>query len=141
MKRNFLFVILVLYLVILIKLIVFKYPSEVIFNFSNANLIPFKTIFGYISGEPTWGIAMRNILGNIIALIPFGFLLTGIYQKLQWKSVLLTALITGIILELLQILFKSGIFDVDDIILNFVGVFMGYLLFVYFNNIFRKTKI
>lgn len=139
MRKKFLYIILVLYLLLLIKLIVFKYPFGITFSFINANLIPFKTILGYISGEPTWKIAMRNLLGNIILLIPLGFLFAGIYQKLKWKGVLLVGLITGTILESLQILFRSGIFDVDDILLNFVGVFMGYLLFIYFSNVLKKN--
>jgi len=141
MKNKYIIVILILYLVILIKLIVFKYPLGMTFSFSKANLMLFKTISVYASGEPTWKIATRNLLGNIILLIPLGFLFTGLYQKLKWKSIFLVGLIIGTTLELLQVLFKSGIFDIDDIILNLLGIIMGYWLFNFLKIIFIKIKI
>jgi len=58
MKNKLLFIILALYLVLIVRLIVFKYPPGVTFSTANANLIPFKTILGYLTGEPTWKIAI-----------------------------------------------------------------------------------
>jgi len=137
MKNRYLYIVLILYSLLIIRLIVFKYPPGVTFSLSNANLIPLKTILSYISGEPTREIAMRNLLGNIAVLIPFGFILVSTQKRLKWKGVLLVGLITGIILELLQILFGSGIFDIDDIILNSLGVIIGYLLFTFLKYILK----
>ncbi len=78
-------------------------------------------------------------MGNVVVLAPFGFLLVIQYQKLKVGSVLLIGLVIGIILELLQVIFKSGILDIDDIILNSLGVVIGYLLFVFLKNVFKKT--
>jgi len=81
---------------------------------------------------------MRNLLGNIVVLIPLGFLLAALYQKIKWGRVLLIGLLTGMILELLQVIYKSGILDIDDIILNTLGVVIGYLLFVFIYEVFKK---
>jgi glycopeptide antibiotics resistance protein len=72
-------------------------------------------------------------------LVPFGFLITILYQNIKWKKVLLIGLSVGASLELLQVIFKSGIFDIDDIILNFLGVVLGYLLFIFIYGVFKKT--
>lgn len=138
MKNKYLVIILFIYTTLILKLIVFKYPPGITFSIANANLIPFKTILGYLLGEPTWRIAMRNLLGNVVLLIPFGFLLTSMYQKIKWVSVLLIGVFVGIILELLQVIFKSGILDIDDVILNSLGVIIGYLLFIFIYGIFKK---
>lgn len=139
MKNKYLIIIIILYLALLIKLIVFKYPPGMTFSVANANLMPFRTILDYLSGEPTWRVAMRNLLGNIVLFIPFGFLLAFGYQTIKWRKVLLIGLSIGTSLELLQVIFKSGIFDIDDIILNFLGVVLGYLLFIFIYGVFKKT--
>jgi glycopeptide antibiotics resistance protein len=139
MKNKYLIIIIILYLALLIKLIVFKYPPGMTFSVANANLMPFRTILDYLSGEPTWRVAMRNLLSNIVVLVPFGFLITILYQNIKWKKVLLIGLSVGASLELLQVIFKSGIFDIDDIILNFLGVVLGYLLFIFIYRVFKKT--
>lgn len=139
MKDKYLYIVLALYLLVLVKLIVFKYPPGITFSTTNANLIPFKTILGYLTGEPTWKIAMRNLLGNIALLIPFGLLIGAQYQKIKYSRVLLVGLFAGTILELLQVIFRSGILDIDDVILNFLGVVFGYFLFLFFKNIFKQN--
>lgn len=138
MKNKYLVIVLVIYTALILRLIVFKYPPGITFSTTNANLIPLKTILGYLAGEPTWKIAIRNLLGNIIVLIPFGFLFATLYQKIKWGRVLLIGLFTGIILELLQVIFKSGILDIDDVILNSLGVIIGYLLFIFIYGLFKK---
>lgn len=138
MGKKIIIISIILYSVLILKLIVFKYPSGITFSTANANLIPFKTILGYLTGEPTWRIAMRNLLGNIVVLAPFGFLIAILYQNIKWSRVLLIGVFTGVILELLQVIFKSGILDIDDIILNSLGVVIGYLLFVFIYEVFKK---
>ena len=96
------------------------------------NLYPFKTIFSYIieynSNNTTPFII--NIIGNIVVFIPFGFLFPITFHKqLNRLDKLLFASSTGIlIIEILQLLFKLGVFDIDDIILNTIGVVIGFVI-------------
>ncbi len=60
------------YLAILLKVIVFKYPS--VHFLPEYNFIPFKTILPYLTGYPTWIVARDNLLGNIVTFIPLGIL-------------------------------------------------------------------
>lgn len=67
-----------------------------------------------------------NFLGNIIVFIPFGFL--GIaHQKFNsLKTLIIYFLSVIIIIEFLQYITRRGVFDIDDIFLNTLGVFIGF---------------
>ena len=89
----------------------------------NINLIPFKSISPYLRNitEPY---AFKNILANILVFIPLGFFVSNKNSKNVFKALIICL---GVILsiELIQLLFKIGFFDVDDIILNFIGSLIG----------------
>ncbi|GGG56872.1 hypothetical protein GCM10007332_18190 [Epilithonimonas arachidiradicis] len=69
------------------------------------------------------------MLGNIILFIPYGFL--GIlYPKFnQFKWLLLVFFITINIIEFSQYYFKRGFADIDDVILNTLGLTIGYIIY------------
>lgn len=96
------------------------------------NIYPCKTIFSYIidynSNNPASFVI--NIIGNIVVFVPFGFLLPMAFQKqLDRLDKLLFASVTGIlVIELLQLVLKVGVFDIDDIILNSIGVVAGFVV-------------
>lgn len=96
------------------------------------NLYPCKTIFSYIVDYNSNNTApfVINIIGNIIVFVPFGFLLPIAFQKqLDRLDKMLFASVTGIlIIELLQLVLKVGVFDIDDVILNSIGVVAGFVI-------------
>ena len=133
-------ILLCLYLVILTKLILFKYIplTEIInhFTFSNNeyhwrsnNFIPFKTIIFYLFiADVNVNIRIENIVGNIIGFAPFGFILPSLakgFQKLG--AVAFATFCLSITFELLQLVLELGSFDVDDLILNTIGGILGYI--------------
>ncbi len=74
---------------------------------------------------------MINILGNIIAFMPFGFLLPIVYEKYRgFFRVAFYSLLFSLAAEAIQMVTRVGIFDVDDILLNTGGGILGYLLYV-----------
>ena len=99
------------------------------------NLTPFATISRYVqhltwaNRQDLWGSAAVNLLGNIIMFIPLGFLMPRIFRRLRklWKTLLLCI---GIIvaIELVQLVTLVGTCDVDDLILNVLGIYLGYFL-------------
>lgn len=120
------------YIVFLLKIIVFKYPSSMVFELAEGNFMPFKTILTYLSGHPTWIVVKNNLLGNIALFVPLGLFLPFLSKhSLGFGTVTSIALAIGIAIEGTQILFQAGVFDVDDIILNALGVVVGYGVFVY----------
>ena len=99
----------------------------------NYNLIPFRSISSQLERITQWW-ALKNLLGNIIPFIPFGFLLPVIYRKCSSAiKVLSVGLASILLIEIFQFLTKLGSFDVDDIILNMTGIVCGYLTFLVIN--------
>lgn len=98
----------------------------------NYNLIPFKTVTDYIISNRHYsaGILFINLIANIIVFIPLGFLLPIIKENMRsFFRVVFVSFIIILGAESLQYIFNVGIFDVDDIILNMLGVMIGYIGF------------
>ena len=103
-------------------------------GYGGINLTPFKEMFRYTFGSQKF---IKNIVGNILLFIPFGF---GTSYYLNSKKALPPVIITLIVslcAEGIQYL-TGRIFDVDDILLNIFGGFLGYLLYVAFSAIRSK---
>lgn len=116
------------YTALLLKLIVFKYPVGYTVV-GEANLVPFKTILMYLSGQPTWTVARDNLVGNIVLFVPLGMLLAFIPKRPPKNMVIIAvSLGLGVAMEVTQALLHAGVFDIDDILLNALGVTVGYLL-------------
>ncbi|WP_074106561.1 VanZ family protein [Paenibacillus helianthi] len=101
------------------------------------NLELFRTIRLYFDLENGVSVTGRviNILGNVIVFAPFGFLLPLLKRNLHAVIRLLVVSAAGILLlETMQMLLRAGSFDIDDVLLNLVGVLSGYILLriVYF---------
>jgi len=97
------------------------------------NFTPFKSIWPLLSGQTNHLIAMVNLVGNIVPFMPIGFLAPYIYRRMTWRRSIILAIATGLTMEIMEVVFRVGIFDVDDIILNASGVMMGYWVFAMFN--------
>lgn len=84
------------------------------------NLIPLIDIFN----SPLEYI--KNTVLNIILFIPMGFLLPVIWKEYRSiKKTILMGLAVSIMIELLQI-FTFRLTDIDDLITNTSGTFLGY---------------
>ncbi|WP_336688636.1 MULTISPECIES: VanZ family protein [unclassified Chryseobacterium] len=95
------------------------------------NLLTIEPIFStinFIKGCISWKEIVTIVVGNVVMFIPFGFL-GWIFPKLQdLQNLLFTFISTITIVEALQYFSRMGIFEVDDIILNTFGVFLGFLM-------------
>ena len=75
-----------------------------------------------------WKTVILNILGNIIAFMPLGFFLP-VFSKVGkncFANVFLSSFFS-FLAEGIQLITKVGAFDVDDILLNTIGGFFGFL--------------
>ena len=91
------------------------------------NLIPFDSYFHYPENSYFIEAATVNIL-NIIMFIPLGALLGLSLKGMTWKKVLLVGFAVSFSIELLQFIFKRGLFETDDLIHNVVGCLIGYAI-------------
>lgn len=95
------------------------------------NLITVEPVFStikFIQGATSWKDIVVIVLGNIVMFIPFGFL-GWVFPKLRNLTTLIFNFIPAItIVEALQYFTRMGIFEVDDILLNTFGVYLGFLM-------------
>ena len=116
-------------------------------NTGTATIIGNVTSGLHNSNNATTRFPHINIIGNVVLFVPFGFLFSLIYSKggLKQKKTLLVTLMVSVLLclliELLQLVTKVGVFDVDDIIMNTTGTFIGYIIFRVSLSIARRRKI
>ncbi len=152
MKKHLISIfILIAYSVILIKVMVFKdIPTirmgHLMLNFGgtdaghSANFVPFKTIVPYLFGYKGLIIAGVNLVGNIALLVPIGFLVPLVYRNMTWKKSLIIAIVSGLAIETMQTVLRVGIFDIDDVILNALGVMIGYFMLIILTKWGRERK-
>jgi glycopeptide antibiotics resistance protein len=138
-KRWISVVALVAYSAILIRVVVFKAVpviriGHLRFRFSGQhtgepNLVPFRTLTSYLHGRSGHLIGTVNLVGNIALFVPVGFLASLVYRRMTRQTALMLAVAVGLATEGMEAVFRVGIFDVDDMILNALGVMIGYGLF------------
>ncbi|PXW15191.1 MULTISPECIES: VanZ family protein [Chryseobacterium] len=87
---------------------------------------PFFSTIKFIQGPNKTIDIVSIVLGNIIMFIPFGFLGWIIPELKQLKPLMFGFISCIVIVEALQYFTRMGIFEVDDIILNTFGVYLGW---------------
>ena len=104
-------------------------------TFGEFNVVPFKSIrmffeYYFVYREFSFRYWFFNVFGNILLFVPFGFLLCPAAQdRLRLPLVLLCGLLLAFVGELIQYATHTGEMDIDDILLNMAGVFIGWALF------------
>ena len=110
----------------------------------NTNLVPFKTIGGYIAdlarNKMNFDIPVKNLLGNLLLFLPAGVYLPLFFKRLGRLRVFAPVMI-GILLcaEIFQLVTRTGSLDIDDIILNFLGAVIGFGLFKVIGKLLEKN--
>lgn len=99
------------------------------YDINIVRLIPMFSTVGFVKQTILWKTIIINIFGNILIFVPFGFL--GIvFPKLNnFWILILDFLFAIIIVESLQYFTRLGVFDIDDVILNTVGVAIGFWIY------------
>lgn len=105
------------------------------------NLVLFKEIRRFIKYHKELGMTavLTNIVGNIVCFIPLGCMLPILSTK--YRKLFLVCLISfelSIVIELSQLIFKVGSFDVDDLLLNTLGGLIGFLIYHLANKVIGK---
>ncbi|WP_334297190.1 VanZ family protein [Anaerosporobacter faecicola] len=142
--RVVLWIFFIIYLVILTYFLFFSEQfGRVMGGEYRYNLQLFREIKRFIIYRREVGLKsfFINIVGNIVAFIPFGFILPAISPKnRKFLNVALLSFEFTLSIELLQLVLQVGTFDVDDIFLNLMGGIIGYLLFAIGHHILRRFR-
>ena len=102
------------------------------------NLIPFASISQYLSSGSSGlrRFAFGNIAGNVLLFIPLGAGLSVLTKSTVARTMLIVAS-ASVAVEILQGVFALGASDIDDVILNCLGGFIGIQLFLLLRVILR----
>ena len=86
---------------------------------------PHKAHYRYITG--------RNIIGNILLFLPWGFLAPLTFYNFQsLRRVIFYTIVLSVCAELLQFILVIGVADVDDVIFNTIGALIGFNICIAF---------
>ena len=137
-KRKIKLFLFISYMVLLIYML-FLSDGRCVMSTYRYNLEPFKEIIRFIKYRHVVGYSafVINVIGNVVAFMPFGFFIPHIVVKRTGciKVLSLTFIFT-LSVETIQLVSKLGRFDIDDIILNTLGGILGYILYL----IYRKIR-
>lgn len=115
-------------------LLLFELVTSRDVEFAGINYIPFREILRYDVGSTNF---YRQVLGNIILFIPFGYFASRYVDFSKFRQVFWVCFLTSGTIEAVQ-LFIGRSFDVDDILLNVIGGIIGFLIYVGFSAIEKR---
>ena len=118
--------------------------KETLYNLGRINLSPLYFLsFTHHPFSLRWLLVDFGV--NAILTMPFGFGL-GYFRRPGWLKLLLWALLTGLTLEGIQLLVILTIgtlyhtVDINDVILNALGVIIGFCFFLFLQKVHQKSN-
>lgn len=109
------------------------------------NYVPFVGMYDIMFNSVDFSVPIRNLGLNILLFIPFGFFLSFKKQSSSKKlilNVIIKGLLLSLFIEVVQFSFPMGrSSDIDDLILNTVGAFLGYIIWRLFSLIFPSILV
>ena len=100
------------------------------------NLFPLVNLFDYDNKRDL----LLNVIGNVAMFIPSGIVLPIVYKRLDtFGRVLVAGAGISLCIEIIQLPFRVRATDIDDLVLNTVGVIVGYGLYSLIQNV-RRIK-
>lgn len=116
----------------MIRLLIYRDDSYMATT-GGVNLVLFSTISDYISalkyGNIPWDEFLINIIANVLIFVPYGYFLLLYTQGHYTGFIVFFGLATVCFVEYYQYVRNIGIFDVDDIFLNTLGIVIGIVLY------------
>lgn len=127
-----------MYLFIVLYATIFNRDS--LLENSGISLIPFASYKFAFNGNEE---GFRTCFMNALLFYPFGFLLSCLdmefIKKRRWLIVLM-AFVFSLNIEAVQYIFHLGYAEIDDVIHNTLGAFIGVAMSVIFNKLFDLAK-
>ncbi|HYK72062.1 MAG TPA: VanZ family protein [Pseudoneobacillus sp.] len=124
----------IIYTVMLLILLFFRPSNQ---TYSNFNLVPFSTVQFFLSGRVNLLISFYNLTANVVLFIPYGIYLLARKNKSSILSYFYLPFISISLIECTQFMTHRGSLDIDDLLLNMIGVFLGYLCYPVFKRVIK----
>ena len=117
-------IIFIYYVILLFNMAIFARYNSI----SSYNLIPFKSIIVIFSDGSLYFILI-NIFGNLLIFTPLEYFLIELFEVKKFSKNLFISIIIILVIEIIQFIFKVGVFDIDDLILCVSGMMMFYFMY------------
>ena len=130
MKKITYIILLILYTITFINLTIL---GRKLIGVNSYNLVPFKTLIGYWAFFDSRTFLI-NVIGNIVILMPMEYLILKIFNIKRFSVNLLISFIISATIEIMQYITHIGVLDIDDILLNVLGMSIMFKLFDIFIN-------
>lgn len=134
----------IVYMIVLVIVLIFKFPTSLVIDsiksWSNGgavirlapNFIPLKTIIEYVKNVHSltdW--FFKNLVCNLVMFLPYGFLrsILAKYKTKKFLKIVAEGCILSIAIEVIQYITAFGQMDIDDVILNSIGVVLGGVIY------------
>ncbi|WP_227936032.1 VanZ family protein [Alkalihalobacillus deserti] len=151
LKSKWCFIVLILFYISLVLFVSFVgvcsfYPGRLdgIYTGVSHNFVPFATIGTYLFNIHSYNSAtwFYNTFGVVLLFIPIGVLISLLLPKLKNALTIVLILMFSLTIESVQYVTQLGVFDVDDIMLNSLGGFIGILFFSYLKRkrLFKRVR-
>jgi glycopeptide antibiotics resistance protein len=125
-----------LYCVLLAEILFFGRKADLSISvtqyfFLHANYRPFATVLRYVlfflhcRDIESFCLALVNLGGNFMLFFPFGFLFPVLFPSFRRYLLLILAVV--LLTEMLQGFLRIGVPDIDDLIFNVTGAWIGIL--------------
>jgi glycopeptide antibiotics resistance protein len=134
-------IIFALYIFFLLYFLIFSeiYGRSGVMQDYHYNITPFQEIERFWRYREQLGLmSYINLFGNVLIFMPFGFMEPLASNKRSFWATLIDGCLVSLAVEIFQFITKVGRFDVDDLMLNTIGVALGYMCFLVWNAIRRK---
>ncbi|WP_042142927.1 VanZ family protein [Paucisalibacillus sp. EB02] len=141
-SREITFIVLITYAESLLYLTLFPTASAPS-NTISINLIPFQTIDLYLNYHGNVTLQIINLLGNVVVFMPIGIFAPLLLTKITFMKILFIGFCSTLFIETMQLILSingvvSRSFDVDDLLLNTVGVLSGFVFWLIFHKLFQN---
>ena len=124
-------IVFIYYVILLFNMVIFaRYDS--VYGY---NLVPFKSILEVLKSDNLYFMVI-NIFGNLVVFMPLEYFIINLFEIKRFSLNFILSFLIILIIEILQFVFKIGVFDIDDILLSVFGMILFY---VFYNHV-RKFK-
>ena len=120
-------IVLLFYAYLLIETVFFARDAK-----RSVNLVPFDMITNK-------GLTL-NVWGNILMFIPLGLYAANFLKKFNFWKALWVVIGASLGIEVLQYIFKRGVSDIDDLLLNTMGGLIGIFIYLIFKTMFKSKE-
>lgn len=127
-KKFSLSIIFIYYIILLFNMVIFARYNTI----NSFNLIPFKSIIDIFNNGNIYSIII-NIFGNLLIFMPLEYFIIELFKINKFILNFSISFLIILIIEIIQYIFKVGVFDIDDLILCTLGMMLFYI-------IYNKTK-